>query len=115
MDITFTVEFVGETKQHLKQLIQQLHHVHDLHIDLVEARDHKAPTLVGIGILKSGARGAEAAHQVAQVLYNFLHDAAHAGIQQQVELVTIEGDRSDIGALSAEEIERIIVEAQAGA
>jgi chemotaxis protein histidine kinase CheA len=115
MDITVTIEFTAETRQHLKQLAQQLHHIRDVRIDLVEAKDHAAPTLLGIGILKTGPRGAEATHHVAQTLYNFLHDAAHAGIQQQVELVTIEGDRTDITNLPTDQIERIIAEAQAGA
>jgi hypothetical protein len=114
MDITVTVEFIAETKQYIKQLVQQLQHVHDVRIDVAEPRDLDAPTLVGIGIIKGGERGVEAAHKVAQVLYHFLHEVPHIEAQQEIALVTIEGERTNIAPLSIDDIERIIVLAQIG-
>jgi len=112
LETTVTIEFISDTKQHLKALEHQLKHIHDVGVDLVEPRDPSAPALVAIGISKSGEEGERAAQSVAQVLYDFLHDGSPG--QKKISLVTIEGERIDIEPLSVEEIEEIIAEAREG-
>ncbi len=114
MDTTITIEFFSDTEEHLKSLEHQLKHIHDVGVDLVEPKDATAPALVAIGIKKHGERAQQAAQQVAQVLYSFLHDEAGSGGQKQIFLFTIEGDRVDIEPLSAQEIEGIILAAKEG-
>lgn len=110
MDTTVSLEFFSETKEHLKMLEQQLKHVHDVSVDMVEPKDLKAPALVAIGIKGSGERASSAARGVAQVLYHFLHDESVA--QKHLFLLTIEGERIDIEPLSASEVEGIILDAK---
>jgi site-specific recombinase XerD len=111
---TVTIEFTSDTRQHLKALEHQLKHIHDVGVELVEPRDHKAPALVAIGIEKTGARGEAAAQNIAQVLYNFLHDEASAHFNKTINLVTIEGERTDIEPLSVQQIKEIIAAAREG-
>ena len=114
MDTTITIEFFSDTEEHLKSLEQQLKRIHDVDVDLVEPKDTTAPALVAIGIKKHGERAEQAARQVAQVLYNFLHDETDSAGQKQIFLFTIEGDRVDIEPLSAQEIADIILAAKEG-
>ncbi|MFL5692915.1 MAG: hypothetical protein ACJ795_14015 [Ktedonobacteraceae bacterium] len=112
MVTTVTIEFTSDTHQHLKELEHQLKHIHDVKVDLVEPRDHTAPALVAIAIDKTGARAEAAAQNVAQVLYNFLHDEASAQSQKTISLVTIEGERIDIESLAVPQIKEIIYTAR---
>jgi hypothetical protein len=114
VETSVTIEFTSETKQHLKTLEQRLKHIHDVQVDLVEPKHHDAPTLIPIGIEKSGALAQRAAHSVAQVLYDFLHEETNAQGQKKIFLVTIEGERVDIEPLSVEEIQSIIFAAEEG-
>ncbi len=114
MDTTITIEFFSDTEEHLKSLEHQLKHLHDVDVDLVEPRDANAPALVAIGIRKHGERARQAAQEVAQVLYNFLHDQTGSAGRKQIFLFTIEGDRVDIEPLSAQEIADIILAAKEG-
>lgn len=108
---TASIEFISDTKQHLKTLEQQLKRIHDVKVDLVEPRDRKAPALISLDIHKGGVQTAQT---IAQTLYNFLRaDDAIQG-QQHIYLVTIEGERIDIEALSVDEITGIIVGAEEG-
>ena len=61
MDTTVTIEFTSNMEQHLRILEQQLKHIRDVKVDVVEARDHKAPSLFAIAIGKSGERAEKAA------------------------------------------------------
>ena len=114
MDTTVTIEFFAESEQHLKTLEHQLKRIHDVEVYLVEPRDAGAPALVAIGIDKSGERAMMAVHNVAQVLYDFIHEDTGAAGQKQILLLTIEGERVDIQSLPIEEIERIINAAKEG-
>ena len=102
METTISIEFTSDTREHLKSLEQQLKHIHDVHVDMVEPRVDTAPALVGIGIGKGGERGHQAAQSVAQVLHDFLHTDANSTSQKKIYLVTIEGDRRDIESLSTQ-------------
>jgi hypothetical protein len=114
MDTTVTLEFTSDMEQHLRILEQQLKHIRDVKIDLVEARDHKAPSLFAIAIGKSGDRAEMAAQTVAQVLHDFLHTDTAALSHKTISLVTIEGERINIEPMSMEEIKSIIVAARQG-
>ena len=115
MDIsTITIEFFSDTEKHLKILEHQLQHIHDVDVYLVEPKDPSAPALVAIGVNKSGERAEKAAHNVAQVLHDFIHDDKVAQGQKKILLFTIEGERVDIEPLSVDEIEGIIVAAKEG-
>jgi RNA 3'-terminal phosphate cyclase len=114
MDTTVTLEFTSDMEQHLRILEQQLKHIRDVNIDLVEARDHKAPSLFAIAIGKSGDRAEKAAQTVAQVLHDFLHTDTAALSHKTISLVTIEGERINIEPMSMEEIKSIIVAARQG-
>lgn len=112
MDLaTVTIEFFSDTEEHLKILENQLKHIHDVDVYLIEPKDPQVPALVSIGVNKSGERAAMAAQNIARVLYDFLHDTSAPG-QKKILLFTIEGDRVDIEPLSIEEIEGIIVAAK---
>ncbi len=111
METTISLEFVSDTKQHLKTLEHQLKHIHGVKVDLVEPRDTTVPALVGIGISE---REEQAAQNVAQTLYSFLREEQRVQGQKRIFLVTKEGDRVDIENLSVEEINEIIVAAQQG-
>ncbi len=110
MDTTVTIEFTAETHQHLRVLEQRLKHIHAVQVNLVEPKGHNAPTLIAIGIEKSGALAERAAQSIAQVLYDFLREEG----QKSISLVTIEGERMDIAPLSIDEIRNILVTAKAG-
>ncbi len=114
METEINLEFFSETKEHLKLLERQLKQVHDVDVGLLVPKEATSPTLIAIGIKKGGDRMVQAAQQLAQVLYSFLHSEAGAAEHNQLLLLTIEGDRADIAALSAEEIERIILAAKEG-
>ncbi len=114
MDTTVTIEFTSNMEQHLRTLEQQLKHIRDVKVDLVEARDHKAPSLFAIAIGKSGERAEKAAETVAQVLHDFLHTDTAALSHKTIYLVTIEGERIDIEPMSVEDITGIIMAAKAG-
>ncbi|HZU66791.1 MAG TPA: hypothetical protein VFA09_05900 [Ktedonobacteraceae bacterium] len=116
MDVmaTITIEFFSDTEGHLKILEHQLKQIHDVGVELIEPRDATAPALVAIGIKHSGERAAQATRQVAQTLYNFLHDESSPAGQKQILLFTIEGDRVDIEPLSVQDIENIILAAKTG-
>lgn len=114
MNTEINLEFFSETREHITSLEHQLKRINDVDVGLLAPKDTNAPTLIAIGIKHSGARTLEAAHQVAQTLYNFIHDEAGIANQKQLLLLTIEGDRVDIATLAAEEIERIIVAAKEG-
>jgi len=107
-----TIEFFSDSEQHLKILEHQLKHIHDVDVYLIEPKDATAPALIAIGITKSGERAAKAAHNVAQVLYDFIHDKTDPQIQKKILLFTIEGEHIDVAPLTADEIEGIIVTAK---
>lgn len=108
---TISLEFLSDTKEHLQTLEQQLKHIAGVHVDLVEPRDTTAPALVGVS-LKGDV--SEATQSVAQTLYSFLRDEQNTQGQKKISLVTIEGDRVDIGNMSAGDIYNIIARAQQG-
>ncbi len=108
---TISLEFLSDTKEHLKTLEQQLRHIHGVHVDLVEPRDTTAPALVGVSI---NGNAPETAQNVAQTLYTFLRDEESVQGQKKIYLVTIEGDRVDIEDLPVEDIYKIIATAQEG-
>ncbi len=115
MDTTVNIEFTSDTTQHLKTLEHSLKHIHDVKVDLLAPKNISvAPALIAIGLSGNIAKAEQAAHNVAQTLYSFLHEDTTAQSQKKIYLVTREGDRVDIESLSAEEIEEIIVEAQEG-
>ena len=114
METTISIEFTSDTREHLKSLEQQLKHIHDIHVDVVEPRVDTAPALVGIGIGKGGERGHQAAQSVAQVLHDFLHTDANTTSAKKIYLVTIEGDRRDIESLSTPELGQLIITALDG-
>ncbi|GAC1623951.1 MAG: hypothetical protein NVS4B7_14950 [Ktedonobacteraceae bacterium] len=111
METTISLEFISDTKEHLKALEHQLKHIHGVQVELLEPRDSTAPALVGIGINPSAD---QAAQEVAQILYSLLREAQSTQGQKKISLVTAEGDRVDIANLSVEDIHRIIVAAQEG-
>ena len=113
MDISdVTIEFYSDTEQHLKILENQLKHIRNVDVYLIEPKDPKAPALVAIGITKGGDRAAKAAHSISQVLYDFIHAETSPQGQKKILLFTIEGGRIDIEPLTVEEIEGIIVTAK---
>jgi hypothetical protein len=113
LDISdITIEFFSDSEQHLKILENQLKHIRDVDVYLIEPKDPKAPALVAIGINKGGERAATAAHTIAQVLFKFIHDKTDPQVQKKILLFTIEGGRIDIEPLTADEIEGIIVTAK---
>jgi hypothetical protein len=111
---TVTVEFFSDTEQHLKILENQLKHIHDVDVYLIQPKDPTAPALIAIGINKSGERAAKAAHNVAQVLHDFIHAETSPQGQKKILLFTIEGERVDIEPLTVAEVEDIIVAAKKG-
>jgi hypothetical protein len=111
MFTTVSIEFVGDTEQHLKALEHELKHIHKVHVDLVEPRDHAAPVLVAIGIKEDREKAVGVTQSIAQTLYNFLHDDASVSSNKKLYLVTAEGDRVDIEPLQASEINTIIAKA----
>lgn len=114
MFTTVSIEFIGDSEQHLKVLEHELKHIHDVDVDLVEPRDRTAPVLVAIGIRKGGERATVATQSIAQALYNFLHSATSASEDKKIYLVTAEGDRVDIEPLPVSEIHAIIGAAYEG-
>jgi hypothetical protein len=114
MITTVSIEFVGDTEQHLKVLERELKHIHDVKVDLVEPRDRTAPVLVAIGISKGGERAVVATQSIAQTLYNFLHSGTSVSDDKKIYLVTAEGDRVDIESLPVSEINAIIGTAYEG-
>lgn len=113
MDIAdITIEFFSDTEQHLKILENQLEHIHDVDVYLIEPKDPTAPALIAIGITKGGERAAKAAHNIAQVLHDFVHPETGPQGKKTILLFTIEGGRLDLEPLSVEEIEGIIVTAK---
>ena len=114
METTVSIEFLTDSRQHLKELDHQLKAIHDVKVDLLEPKDLKAPTLVAIAISGNKARAEVAANHIAQVLHSFLHAVGGPDANKKIFLVTAEGDRVDIEPLSVEEIKRIIFEAYEG-
>ena len=113
MDISdITIEFFSDTEEHLKILENQLKHIHDVDVYLIEPKDANAPALVAIGVTKGGERAAVAAHNIAQVLHDFIHAESSSQTQKKILLFTIEGGRIDLEPLTADEIEGIIVTAK---
>lgn len=113
MDVSdITIEFFADTEQHLKVLENQLKHIHDVDVYLIEPKDPTAPALVAIGVTKGGERAAKAAHNIAQVLHDFIHAGTSPLGEKKILLYTIEGGRVDLEPLTAEEIEGIIVTAK---
>ncbi len=113
MDISdVTIEFYSDTEQHLKILENQLKRIHDVDVYLIEPKDPTAPALVAIGVTKGGERAAKAAHNIAQVLHDFIHAETSPPGEKKILLFTIEGGRIDLEPLTAEEIEGIIVTAK---
>lgn len=109
--LTANVEFLSDTKQHLKEIEQHLKQIQHIKVDLLEPLDQQAPALITIDIHRGGE---ETAHAVAQVLYDSLHMDATPQGQKQIFLVTIEGDRVDIESLAVEQITSVILGAEAG-
>jgi len=107
-----TIEFFSDTEEHLKILENQLKHIHDVDVYLIEPKDANAPALVAIGVTKGGERAAVAAHNIAQVLHDFIHAESSSQTQKKILLFTIEGGRIDLEPLTADEIEGIIVTAK---
>src|SRR6266700_615553 len=115
MQTTVSIEFIANTRQHLRELEHRLKPIHDVKVDLVEPKDLKAPTLVAIAIAGNKARAEAAANRIAQVLYSFLHTENEGkDANKKIFLVTAEGERVDIEPLRVEEIQRIIIEAYEG-
>jgi hypothetical protein len=113
LDISdITIEFFSDTEEHLKVLENQLKHIHDVDVYLIEPKDSAAPALVAIGVTKGGERAAVAAHNIAQVLHDFIHDETGSQTQKKILMFTIEGGRIDLEPLTANEIEGIIVTAK---
>ena len=113
MDISdVTIEFYADTEQHLKILENKLKHIHDVDVYLIEPKDPDAPALVAIGVTKSGERAVKAAHNIAQVLHDFIHGETSPQGEKKILLFTIEGGRIDLEPLTAEQIEGIIVTAK---
>jgi hypothetical protein len=113
LDTTVNIEFTSDIAQHLKMLEQQLKRIHDVKVDLVVPKDISvAPALIAISLSDNLVKAERAAHNVAQTLHSFLHEDEEVQTQKKIYLVTKEGDRIDIEPLSAEEIERIIVDAK---
>ena len=113
MDISdVTIEFFSDSEQHLKILENQLKHIHDVDVYLIEPKDSTAPALVAIGITKGGERAAKAARNIAQVLHDFIHDETGPQVQKKILMFTIEGGRIDLEPLTVDEIEGIIVTAK---
>ena len=108
---TISLEFISDTKEHLKTLEHQLKQIHGVHVDLVEPRDTTAPALVGVSI---DSTVSETAQNVAQTLYSFLREEQSVQGQKKISLVTIEGNRVDIENLPVEDIYKIITTAQEG-
>jgi hypothetical protein len=107
-----TIEFFSDSAQHLKILENQLKHIHDVDVYLIEPKDATAPALVAIGITKEGERAEIAAHNISQVLYGFIHDETGIQVQKKILLFTIDGGRIDLEPLTADEIQNIIVTAK---
>jgi hypothetical protein len=107
-----TIEFFSDSEEHLQILESQLKHIRDVDVYLIEPKDSAAPALVAIGITKGGERAAVAAHNIAQVLHDFIHDETSPQIQKKILMFTIEGGRIDLEPLTADEIEGIIVTAK---
>jgi hypothetical protein len=113
LDISdITIEFFADTERHLKILENQLKHIHDVDVYLIEPKDPTAPALVAIGINKGGERAAKAAHNIAQVLHDFIHTRTSPLGEKKILLFTIEGEHIDLEPLTADEIEGIIVTAK---
>jgi len=113
LDISdITIEFFSDTDEHLKILENQLKHIHDVDVYLIEPKDPTAPALVAIGVTKGGERAAVAAHNIAQVLHDFIHDESGPQVEKKILMFTIEGGRIDLEPLTADEIEGIIVTAK---
>ena len=113
MDISdVTIEFFSDSEQHLKILENRLKHIQDVDVYLIEPKDATAPALIAIGISKGGERAAKAAHNISQVLHDFIHDETGPHVQKKILLFTIEGGRIDLEPLTADEIEGIIVTAK---
>ena len=113
MDISdVTIEFFSDSEEHLQILESQLKHIRDVDVYLIEPKDAAASALVAIGVTKGGERAAVAAHNIAQVLHDFIHDETGPQTQKKILLFTIEGGRIDLEPLTAEEIEGIIVTAK---
>ncbi|GAC1429614.1 MAG: hypothetical protein PVS3B3_12970 [Ktedonobacteraceae bacterium] len=108
---TISLEFLSDTKEHLKTFEHQLKQIHGVHVDLVEPRDSSAPALVGVSIDGSVP---EAAQHVSQTLSSFIREEQSVQRQKKIYLVTIEGDRVDLENLAVEDIYKIIVTAQQG-
>lgn len=113
MDISdVTIEFFSDSEEHLHLLENQLKHIRDVDVYLIGPKDASAPALVAIGITKGGERAAVAAHTIAQVLHDFIHDETSTHIQKKILLFTIEGGRIDLEPLTPDEIEGVIVTAK---
>ncbi len=113
MDISdVTIEFFSDSGEHLHILENQLKHIRDVDVYLIEPKDASAPALVAIGITKGGERAAVAAHNIAQALYDFIHDETGPHVEKKILLFSIEGGRIDLEPLTADEIEGIIVTAK---
>ena len=113
MDISdVTIEFFSDTEGHLQTLENKLKHIRDVDVYLIEPKDPDAPALVAIGVTKGGERAVKAAHNIAQVLHDFIHAGTSPLGEKKILLFTIEGGRIDLEPLTAEEIEGIIVTAK---
>ena len=107
-----TIEFFSDSEGHLQMLESQLKHIRDVDVYLIEPKDASAPALVAIGITKGGERAAVAAHNIAQVLHDFIHNETGPQVEKKILLFTIEGGRIDLEPLTADEIEGILVTAK---
>jgi hypothetical protein len=107
-----TIEFFSDSEEHLQILESQLKHIRDVDVYLIEPKDATAPALVAIGVTKGGERAAVAAHNIALVLHDFIHDETSSQAQKKILMFTIEGGRIDLEPLTADEIEGIIVTAK---
>ena len=81
MDISdVTIEFFSDSEEHLQILESQLKHIRDVDVYLIEPKEAAAPALVAIGITKRGERAAVAAHNIAQVLHDFIFLDGHPAL-----------------------------------
>jgi hypothetical protein len=106
---TATLEVRSGTREYYEEIERQLKTIQHVRVGAVEPLEADAPTLVTIEIHREGE---ETARRVAQVLCDASH--ANTGVQGQMSLVTIEGDRVDVGQLSVEQVTNVILGAEAG-
>ncbi|HEY1350994.1 MAG TPA: hypothetical protein VGF67_15350 [Ktedonobacteraceae bacterium] len=113
MEPTITFEFAADS-QHLRELEHQLKGVHGVQVYFVAPGEKTAPVLISLGLSSKGEQAAQEIRRIAHLLYDFLHSSKRDESWQTTTLVTIEGERLNIAALSSNEIRAMIAQAYAG-